>query len=268
MSKILPLLLAGFLFTWQCTDRISEPTEAENKNVEPVDSQLFNIISPSQYGNKIQTDEGTFIDALFIDFEVSDVWAIYKLQNGVAKKLSIELSFDNPLQFIMFTDKYFDQNQIGHYAVYAAIPEDNSHTIENITIAVAAVDDDELIRTYFETVQPTRFGEIINTVEGDFIEAFFESFSAEDVWGIQQTLHQGTKARINIARKLNRHLSYYLKNDSLADSLGNILSGVKVGLPYTPLSPIRNIEIFVSKAESTADSIDQNNRLIEQNRKE
>jgi len=252
MSKILPLLLFGFLFAWQCTDRISDPAEAEDNTVETVDNLPLNVITPSQFGDQIQTEEGTFIDALFIDFEVSDVWAIYKIQNGVREKLSIELWFDDPLHFIMFTDKYIDQNQISHYAVYAAIPDDDLQPVQSIVIAVAAVDDEELIRNHFETLQPTQFGEIIATVEGNFIEAFFEAVSAEEVWGIQQTLQQGTKARINIARKLNRHFSYYLKNDSIEDSLGNSLNGIKVGLPYAPLSPIQNIEIFVSKAENAA----------------
>ena len=108
-------------------------------------------------------------------------------------------------------------------------------------------DDEELINKYFETIQPAQFGEIINTVEGDFIEAFFESVSAEDVWVIQQTIPQGTKARINIARRIDRNLSYYLEDDTRQDSLGNTLSGIKIGLPHEPLSPVRNIEILISK---------------------
>jgi hypothetical protein len=240
-------LLIAFSF-FSCSDRVSAPSEEDDQPLfEITNGEYLKIINPDQFGQIIESEQGSFRDALFVDHQAIEVWGVYYQENSTIKRLSAELTFNQPLLYFMHDDKYLDSEGIGHAAVYAGVPETADRQIDNIYLAVSISDDKNVQDKYFITVQPTDFGQINETVQGPFIEAFFADIEPEDIWSIQQTLPQGTVAKVRLARRINKPIVYYLETDTWTDSSGTTINGSVVGLPYDDIAPQQNIEILIRR---------------------
>lgn len=247
MSPYIKLLWFPF-FLLSCQERALNfeermPTPQENLNLG-----YLKLIKSSEFRPVMNTPDGVYTGARFLDYEIMDVWGVFVTRNGKRERISLELEMDKPRTLMLYTDKYLDYYGNRRISVFGSVANTGPDSIEMVNLAVVDSGSGRDFDQYFRVIEPTHFGTIVNTPQGQFVEAFFVNLNPEDVWIILKTLQQGTRLQVNISRRMaDKPVFHYLKRGSRFNEMNIELHGIKVGLPYEPKTPFQNIEVVVER---------------------
>jgi hypothetical protein len=240
------ILLIYMGCTERGTDNISDPDLNPDTNTD-----YLLTINPTEFGFEEQTAQGNFRNAIFINFEATDVWAMYINTDNQLERLSWELNYDNQVPFLLYTDKYQDTSGIRHKAVTGGYLVNENTNFNNIKISVSKTDFNNVLENkfynQFKILQPVIFGNenIINNYT--YIEAIFVGIAPIDVWAIIKTNSNGYKGKVNLARRIDSAKNYYLLPTTYNDSSGTMVNAVKVGLNTQNYLSFSNIEVIIEK---------------------
>lgn len=216
--------------------------QPDNNTVNELD-----LIGPYETGINFEFGDSTYKDAIFLDIKTEDVWAIYKVVNGENIRVNWELDFEKSFDYMFHTDKYTDEQGKRHFGVYCQLPQPENNRIRNIKLAVPRNNRDPLSGENFSVIAPSKFGKIVETSHGNFIEAEFTGYETQEVWAVFKSFEDGLRHKVGLARRFNKPLFVYIKQTYISGTAGNQIPQVLVGLPYEPALPVQKIEIVVEK---------------------
>ncbi len=230
------IYLLTLVLYFGCAERNPMDTEDNRIIIPSPDTGVLQLLSPVEFGGIYTTNGINYREAVFVDHQAADVWTVFVRTATETRRLDLGLDFGQIPEFIMFTDKYQDREGGWHLSVYCAVAEQPGENIQEILVTVAGEYSMEEYNREFTEVSPDTFGNIVTTAQGDFIEARFNGLRTQDVWSILKTNGNNFRYKINVARKVNRPLDYYLRQSN---------EDIVVGLLYDSDFPVRNIEVII-----------------------